>query len=187
MRTVDEAPQCAGGRSARRLPNTPNRCQRRAKAVCKGVARVVRSCPTYAIDGKGGLMRRIGTAVIAIVIGAAVLAPAAGATSHVKVFEAKRVLCGISDGDVLCSAPGIPRPKGLKYDFGAASVILARTGTPRLVDVSDDPYEMAPVKLSPGSTWSGAGVKCKIADPLVTCKNASGRGFTIGGGKYKSF
>lgn len=126
---------------------------------------------------------------------AAPVAVAKTTTSHALLFQnqARTMDCGVKTplphhqaSLVLCSAGGIPRPKG--GGVGDPFVQIGRHGKPRLVLVSQNDFETSKIAtLKPGATWSRLGVTCKVSSKTVTCKNASKHGFTIGNGKYKSF
>lgn len=128
---------------------------------------------------------------IASVAVAVPVAAAAGSTSHASIFGTKTVGCGIAiasvtPGQLLCNAWGIPKPKG--QNDGDPYVTLAKTGKPQLVLVSQDSFRnVKPASLKSGDTWSKNGFTCTVGSPTVTCKNASGHGFTIGNRHYKAF
>jgi len=136
------------------------------------------------------LLAGIGT----IALAAAPVAVAKTTTSHALLFQnqAHTMDCGVkaplphhSASLVLCSAAGIPRPKGA---VGDPFVQIGRQGKPKVVLVSQNEFETSKIAtLKPGATWSNLGVTCKVAGRTVTCKNASKHGFTIGNGKYKPF
>ncbi len=134
----------------------------------------------------------VGIGTIALV--AAPVAVATTNTSHALLFQnqAHTMDCGVKAplphhqaSLVLCSAGGIPRPKG---PVGDPFVQIGRQGRPKVVLVSQNDFETSNIAtLKPGATWSRLGVTCKVSSKTVTCKNGSKHGFTIGNGKYKPF
>jgi hypothetical protein len=112
-------------------------------------------------------------------------AEALAATSHVTAFKTQDVSCYFESvsPDLACAAAGIPRPK-LKYQIGAANVSLKPTGR---ASVFDNGNGYSAVELKPGSKWERSGIECTIGQPYVTCTNTDHHGFTIGGGRYKTF
>ena len=130
--------------------------------------------------------------ILGITLAAAVAAPVALAASSAKFWQnhARTAVCGKRTPSdffqLLCSAKGIPRPKG-GGQGGDPFVALGRTGKAKLVLLSQDEFPAGnPKTLGNGTTWSMDGVSCTVAGK-VTCKNTVGHGFTIGNGKYKSF
>lgn len=88
--------------------------------------------------------------------------------------------------ELLCSAKGIPRPKG-GGQGGDPFVVLGRSGNAQLVLLTQNEFPSGqPKKLPDGTAWERSGIKCTVAH-TVTCTNPVGHGFTIGNGKYKSF
>ena len=142
-------------------------------------------------------MSRIATllATAVAVAGLAISLPAiasASGPSHAKFWGNKTgtANCGwmIGPGSkVLCSATGIPRPKGSCIgDPGFVS--LNATGKPQLECLSQDSFVSNRLtKLASGSLWSGRGVTCHLSAASVLCYNANNHGFVIGNGRYRSF
>jgi hypothetical protein len=128
---------------------------------------------------------------------AAAAAPAAFGASHAKLWHNARgtVSCGLEQPangkpatTLLCSAKGIPRPRGAaKGAPGDPFVQITRSGKPKLVLISQFSYETThSEKLVNGTIWRSVGVTCKLGS-TVRCSNRSGHGFKIGNGKYKPF
>jgi hypothetical protein len=136
------------------------------------------------------LLAGIGT----IALAAAPIAAAKTTTSHALLFQnqAHTMDCGVKAplphhraSLVLCSAAGIPRPKGA---VGDPFVQIGRQGKSKVVLVSQNEFATSKLAtLKSGATWSNLGVTCKVSGRTVTCKNGSKHGFTIGNGKYKPF
>lgn len=138
------------------------------------------------------------TLLAALAVGAVAAVPSAAAApvSTAKFWQnsAHTVTCGIEihaaghpATRVLCGARGVPRPKG-GGNTGDPFVDITGKGSPRLVLISQDSFEgTTPATLSPGTSWSRLHVTCKLAAKTVTCRNASGHGFTIGNGHYHAF
>ena len=131
------------------------------------------------------------TAVVGLAISLPAMAFASG-TSHAKLWGTKTlsVNCGWMIGpgnNVLCSAKGIPAPKGPGIgDPGFVS--LNATGKPQLLRLSQDSFVTnKQSKLAAGSLWSGRGVTCHLSSATVLCYNGNNHGFVIGNGHYKSF
>ncbi len=129
-----------------------------------------------------------------LALGASPLVAGAGAkpktsTAHLWQSKNKKVVCGYEIGgghQVLCSAAGIPRPKGVTGGDGGF-VVISKTGKPHTIVTFQDEFVAGTLKtLANGTSWSGRGVTCTTG-ATVTCKNASKHGFKIGNGKYKSF
>jgi hypothetical protein len=132
--------------------------------------------------------------------GAASVAVAATATTlHANLWnnQAGTGACGVKyQGPsrpahwVICSAKGIPRPPHSSGAAGDPFVELARTGAPKLVLISQNPYlPGATAKtLTTGAKWSKLGVTCQVGPgKQITCRNTKGHGFTTGNGKYAPF
>ena len=137
-------------------------------------------------------VRKLSLAIAAAFAVAAPAALAAASASHASFWQnkANSATCGKritrEPFQLLCSARGIPRPKG-GGQGGDPFVVLRKTGKPELVLLSQDEFPAGIAQtLANGSTWSKAGITCTLGD-RVTCKNTSGHGFTIGNGKYKPF
>lgn len=135
------------------------------------------------------------TAMAALAISLPAIASASG-TSHAKLWGTKTlsVNCGWMigpGGNVLCSASGIPRPKGKgkgKCIGDPGFVSLNATGKPQLLCLSQDSFVSNKLtKLATGSLWSGRGVTCHLSSATVLCYNGNNHGFVIGNGHYKSF
>lgn len=124
----------------------------------------------------------------------AVAAPVAlAATSHTNFWRnnTNTAVCGkritLKSFHLLCSAKGIPRPS-TGSQGGDPFVVLRRTGKPHLVLLSQREFPPGnPKTLADGATWKKDGIRCAVSGYAVTCKNASGHGFTIGNGRYRSF
>ncbi len=139
-------------------------------------------------------MHRIRAALLATAAFAVSATSALASTSHALFWQnkASTVVCGVKLHPaskpatlVICSAKGIPKAKS---GVGDPFVQIGRTGKPKLVLESQDPFAGNKAKtLANGSSWSSLGVTCGIASKTVTCRNSAGHGFTIGTGKYKSF
>lgn len=123
-----------------------------------------------------------------------VAAPALAKTSHAHLWGNKdmTVLCGYRRTSskpatqLLCSAQGIPRPKGSK-GCDAGFVVLGAKGKPQpIVTCQREVPGGTPKTLDNGSGWSGLGIHCTVGK-TVRCTNKSSHGFAIGNGKYKHF
>jgi hypothetical protein len=134
--------------------------------------------------------------VAATMLAALLAAPAVAdaVTSHTSVWETKTVVCGIESPDlsktgVLCQARGVPRPPHGSIDEGDPGVVIEAHGRPQLILMSQDEYPANSkiMTLSNGTDWRARGVTCEIARTIVTCKNESKHGFTIGNGRYEHF
>lgn len=127
--------------------------------------------------------------VIGLSLAGGITGPPASASTRNAAFHTKGGVSCIYDGyteSISCTAAGLPR---IQSPFGGgpirAHVFLKRTGKPSL---GIDTNGFSPVaKLRPGITWKRPGITCRIGHPLVSCTNLSRHGFTIGGGKYKTF
>jgi hypothetical protein len=127
----------------------------------------------------------------AIAVPAVAQAGGKTSTAHVWQNKSKSVACGYeikTSGTpmVICSAKGIPRPKGVTGGDGGFVVIGKHNKPKTIVTFQDEFVNNNFVTLSNGTTWSGRGVTCTVA-AKVKCTNESGHGFTIGNGKYKHF
>ncbi len=138
-------------------------------------------------------MRR---ALIATLVASAAVVPAASAKfAHAPFWQnkARTVDCGyLNQGStptkLLCSAKGIPRPAG-STSCDPGFVVLGTGGKPQPIVTCQDEFPAGtPTTLKNGTRWRGLadGIACTIRK-TVTCRNAAGRGFTIGNGKYKPF
>lgn len=133
--------------------------------------------------------------VIAL-INAAVLAlaaPVALAASHAHFWQNREtsLVCGYRTSarpatQLICSAKGIPRPKGVKDGDGGFVVLGARGRAKPIVTFQSEFPAGTPVTLANGTTWMGLGITCSVG-AKVTCRNKSRHGFTIGRGRYKAF
>lgn len=134
------------------------------------------------------------TLVAAGLLAAAHTSTAAALTiSKAKLFQnpAKTAICGIEihltprPTEVLCSARGVPRPKGRAGD---PYVQIAATGRPRLILVSQDSYVTNTLTtLSTGTLWRSLGVSCSIGTSTILCFNRNNHGFLIGKRAYRAF
>lgn len=148
--------------------------------------------------------RKLYLAAAAMVV-AVVAAPGASAASgasakkpvsHASLWEdrALNVICGVenpalSKTEVLCQGSGVPRPPHSSPNEGDPAVVLAASGSPQLVLMSQDSYipGAAVHNLGPGRTWSLRGVTCTTAAHAVRCKNAQKHGFTLHNHHYQAF
>lgn len=132
-------------------------------------------------------------AVAAVLSVVAIPAAVAGASASHASFWTNRAAtadCGVritlKRFELLCAASGVPRPKH-PVSTGDPFVVLAQTGRPQLVLLSQDEFPGgSPKTLSNGSTWSKNGIRCTLARK-VRCTNRSHHGFTIGNGRYVPF
>jgi hypothetical protein len=146
------------------------------------------------------MTHRRNTLLLAVLAAGASAIPAAalaaGATSHATLWQTPdgNVLCGqdaYPAADTLCSNKEVPAPPHTTSTAGDPGFVsLGKTARPTLLRESQYSFKNPSdkfVKLAAGTTWSLHGVTCTVATKSVTCKNASGHGFSTGGGKYKSF
>lgn len=127
------------------------------------------------------------------------LAPPAGAAitiSNVRLFQdaAHTAVCGIEihpanqpATELLCSGPGVPRPKN-GGPVGDPFVQIGQHGRPQLVLISQDSYVGKILHTpAPGTLWHRIGVTCSIGTSTILCFNADNHGFVIGGSRFRSF
>jgi hypothetical protein len=127
----------------------------------------------------------LATATVASV---ATAAPISKATQFQN--QTGRVACGIAIGkpatEILCSAKGIPAPKG--KGVGDPFVEIGVLGKPKLVRLSQDSFAgKSFVKLGRGRLWNQLGVTCHLGLVKVLCFNGDNQGFVIGNGHYEAF
>ncbi len=142
-------------------------------------------------------MKRLAAAAVTIAA-IACTTPAALAAPISKAihFESNsgRVTCGIEihapgkpATDVLCSAKGIPPPKGPGVG-DPGFVQLGLLGKPQVLRLSQDSFVAGKTaKLGRGRLWNQLGVTCHVALSTVMCFNGDNHGFVIGDGSYLSF
>lgn len=144
-------------------------------------------------------MWRVKSLITLLVCGAvATLAPAATAApiSKATMFRALggKVACGVEihapsspAREVLCSARGIPAPKGPGVG-DPGFVQIAVLGGPQLLRLSQNSFVAGPTaNLRRGRLWNELGVTCHVAQTSVACFNGNNHGFVIGNGHYLSF
>jgi hypothetical protein len=138
------------------------------------------------------------TALAITVLATATVASAATAApiSKAVLFQTKslNVGCGVEihapgkpATEVLCSAKGIPAPKG-KGVGDAGFVEIGVLGKPKLIRTSQDSFVgTKPVTLGRGRLWNQIGVTCHVGLVKVLCFNGDNQGFVIGNGHYQAF
>lgn len=67
-------------------------------------------------------------------------------------------------------------------------VQIAASGSPQVVLIGQDSWVSNSLKtLKKGTLRRSLGVTCNIGSNTILCFNGDNHGFSIGGGKYKSF
>jgi hypothetical protein len=142
-------------------------------------------------------MKRLAAAVVTIAA-TACAAPSALAAPISKTISftsnTGRVMCGIEihapgkpATEVLCSAKGIPAPKGPGVG-DPGFVQLGLLGKPQVLRLSQDSFVAGTTtKLGRGRLWNQLGVTCHVALTTVMCFNGDNHGFVIGNGAYRTF
>jgi hypothetical protein len=142
-------------------------------------------------------MKRLAAAAVTIAaIACATPTAVAAPISKAIQFESNsgKVTCGIEihapgkpATDVLCSAKGIPAPKGPGVG-DPGFVQLGLLGKPQVLRLSQDSFVAGKTaKLGRGRLWNQLGVTCHVALSTVICFNGANHGFVIGDGSYLSF
>jgi hypothetical protein len=152
----------------------------------------------------------LATIVATCAIGAAAVAPSAGASaSHLDNWATRgeKVVCGVASKvwgsrfdpgtmaqlngywpGLQCSALGIPRPRqGVGDPF--VQLGQGQAGRARLVDVSQDDLVSSAryVALAPGSRWNSEGIDCTVSSSSIRCTNSAGHGMTLSPGHVHLF
>jgi hypothetical protein len=138
------------------------------------------------------------TALAIAVLATATVASVATAApiSKAMLFQTKSrdVGCGVeihapgkAATEVLCSANGIPAPKG-KGTGDSGFVEIGVLGKPKLLRTSQDSFVASKaVTLGRGRLWNQIGVTCHVGLVNVLCFNGDNHGFVIGNGHYQAF
>ena len=129
---------------------------------------------------------------LAVFAPAAVAAPISKTNSFTN--RSRQVTCGIEihaprtrATNVLCVAPGLPRPKSFG-PVGDPFIQISVLGRPKLVPISQQSWVSGRrARLGRGRLWNQLGVTCHVGSSTVLCFNGSNHGFIIGNGGYKTF